>query len=508
MSKESFHEESFSENTDNNSLEGQPLYPAPMSDEEIQNEINNLAEKYGVNQRRLMMKVDLCVIPTICLLYILAFLDRVNISNANVYGMSKDLGLKGNHFNVALAIFFVPYVVAEIPSNWLMKKTSPHVWLPGCMVLFGCTLLGQGFVKNYGQILATRFLLGLFEAGMFPGCFYLISMWYRREESQKRYSFFFSSTCLAGAFGGLIAAGIHNLDGHRGIEAWRWIFIIEGACTAFIAMLMYFAISDFPEDAKFLSENERQFMKEKLAVGTVGGSEYDRGMSLKDLKFVFTDWKIWMSGMMYFGLVVPAYGYAYFGTAIVKTLGYSEIKTQFYSVPPWVAAFGLSMGAAIFSDRFRHRFLFAIGSCIVCVAGFGLIMGEHHKIGTRYGALFMICAGAYTCMPMIVCWTQMNFSGHHRRAIASGWQIGFGNIAGFISTFVFKTEDAPFYMTGLGCCIAFTALSGILAVVYYFGLRAANKKKQSPEYAVQFSQWSEDKQRMAGELHPSIFYTY
>lgn len=483
-------------------------FPPPMSQNEINDRIKDLAIKHNVNHRKLMLKIDICVVPITCLLYVLAFLDRVNVSNANVYGMSEDLKMAGNKFNTALAIFFVPYVIAEIPSNWLMKKFKPHVWLTACMFLFGVVLLCQGFVRTYGQLLATRFLLGLFEAGMFPGCFYLLSMWYRREEAQKRYSFFFSSTTLAGAFGGLIAAGIHNLDNHRGIRSWQWIFIIEGACTATIALLMIFCLADFPEEARFLKQNERDFIKEKLAIGNTGVSEYERAMSLKDLAFVFSDWKVWCAGFMYFGYIVPAYGYAYFGTAIVKGLGYSPVMTQLYSVPPWVAGFGFSMLSAAFSDYFRHRFAFGLFAGIVGVAGFGLLMGQTEHIGIRYGALFMICAGTYTAMPILVCWTQMNFSGHHRKAIASGWQIGFGNSAGFISTFIFLAEEAPLYRTALDVCLAFSAFSTVLLVVYFVAIWFDNRYKRTEKYRDKFRSWPKEKQELAGELHPSIFYSY
>lgn len=129
---------------------------------------------------------------------VLAFLDRTNIANASIFGLQNDLGLTGTQYNTALTIFFVPYIVFEIPSNILLKKLKPHVWLSACMFLFGLVTVCQGLVQGYSGLLATRFFLGLAETGMFPGSFYLIGMWYKRSEAQRRYSFFFSSTSLAG----------------------------------------------------------------------------------------------------------------------------------------------------------------------------------------------------------------------------------------------------------------------------------------------------------------------
>ncbi len=131
------------------------------------------------------------------MLYLLAFLDRVNIANARIFGLEKDLGLQGTDFNTALAIFFVPYVILEVPSNILLKRFSPRIWLSLCSIAFGLITICQGLVYNFGGILITRFLLGLFESGMFPGCLYLLGMWYKRGESLVRFTLFFEANVLS-----------------------------------------------------------------------------------------------------------------------------------------------------------------------------------------------------------------------------------------------------------------------------------------------------------------------
>lgn len=150
--------------------------------------------------RKLVARIDLRVIPVLSILYLLAFLDRTNIANAFIFGLRDDLDLKNNEYNTSLTIFFVPYVLFEIPSNILLKKLKPRVWLSACMLMFGLITICQGLVQNYSGLLATRFFLGVAETGMFPGSFYLIGMWYKRSEAQRRFSFFFGSTSLAGEF--------------------------------------------------------------------------------------------------------------------------------------------------------------------------------------------------------------------------------------------------------------------------------------------------------------------
>lgn len=490
----------------------------PLSLEEQKRRIDELAVKYGVNQRRLMWKCDLAIVPPICFLYLLAFLDRVNISNANLYGMSKDLNLKGNQYNIALTIFFVPYILSEVPSNFFLKKMKPHLWLSLCMVLFGAVSIAQGFVRSFGGLVTTRWFLGMFEAGMFPGCFYLLSMWYRREEAQKRYSFFFSSTCLAGAFSGLIAAGLNHLDGKRGIEGWRWIFIVEGAITVVFALTLYFVISDFPEDASYLSDNERQFIKEKLSLD-VGDSSHDVPLDVKGVLHVFKEWKVWVAGLCYFFLIVPAYSYAYFAAAIVQTLvkslkpgqhsaNYYALQAQYFSVPPWAAAAFFSMALAFASDRIRHRVSFAIFSCLVAAAGFVMLLANHTNVHVRYGGLFLIACGLYTAMPILVCWTSTNFAGHHRKAVGTGWQIGFGNIGGIIATFSFLNHDKPFYTKGLSIGIAFTLCAAIAMMVYAAGLYRDNKNKKSAKNLAKWDSLTLEEKKVAGDLRPNFVYGY
>ena len=201
-------------------------------------------------------------------------------------------------------INIVRQIIFEIPSNIILKKLKPHVWLSLCMFGFGLVTVCQGLVQGYGGIIATRFFLGLFEAGMFPGSFYLIGMWYKRKEAQKRYTFFFASTTLAGAFGGLLASAIGKMDGIRGYLGWRWVFILEGLLTCVVSFAIFFAIPDFPEDAKWLTEPEREYVRARLQEDQ-GKSALERPITFKDVVNCFKDYKIFLGGLMYFGLIVP-----------------------------------------------------------------------------------------------------------------------------------------------------------------------------------------------------------
>ncbi|KAK4610569.1 hypothetical protein CLAFUW4_14005 [Fulvia fulva] len=427
-------------------------------------------------ERKLVTKIDLHVIPFLCILYLLAFLDRVNIANANVAGLSRELGLENHEYNVALVIFFVPYILFEIPSNILLKKFKPNVWLSLNMFLFGFVTIMQGIVTSYSGLLTTRFFLGLFETGMFPGCFYLIGMWYRRHEAQKRYTFFFSSTTLAGAFGGLLAAAITKMDGVANYAGWRWIFILEGLLTVVVSCAFFFLIPSFPEEAKWLGDDEKAYVAARLRKDQ-GKSAVERSIGFKDVAQVFKDYKVIVAGFMYFGLIVPAYGYAYFAPGIIQTYGYSPVQTQLHSVPPWAAAFGWAMVLAAISDASRHRFAYAVFSICVGIAGFAILISVHENNTVQYAALFLVTMGTYGAMPIIVCWFNMNLGGHHRRSVGSAWQVGFGNIGGIIAVFAFLPDDKPKYIPGYSICIAFTILSIIACIIYGIACLSENRQR-------------------------------
>ncbi|KAK9470246.1 MFS general substrate transporter [Dipodascopsis tothii] len=478
-----------------------------MTTEQVTHAIESLAVEMGINQKKLMRKIDMRLVPTLCVLYLWAFLDRVNMSNANSFGLSTDLKLVGNQYNTALTMFFVPYIVCEIPSNMLMKRFKPHVWLSLCMFLFGLVTAMQGLVQNYSGLLATRFFLGVAEAGMFPGCFYLLAMWYRRVESQVRYSFFFASTSLAGAFAGLLASAIGKMQGMRGYNGWRWIFILEGVATAVLGLIFFFCIADFPEEAKFLDDNERKFVKIKLEMD-VGKSQRSTTGSFKTVLSAFKDPKIFLAGFMYFGLIIPSYGYAYFATNIIHNFGYSSIKTQLYSVPPWAASFFISLIVAWFSDRMRHRYAFVVLMAVIGLIGEAILLTVQDRTSVRYGALFMVTGGMYSAMPIIVCWTTTNLCGHIKRATGTGWQVGFGNVGGIIATFAFLAKDAPKYTVGAALGIAFPAFSIIASTIYVLLLARDNRRKDK---GIGLEKWDAmtDNERLDNlEMSPSYRFQY
>ncbi|KAI1814030.1 MFS general substrate transporter [Poronia punctata] len=417
-----------------------------------------------VDEAKLMRKIDLHVLPILFTVYVAAFIDRINISSALTLGLTQELGLTDQQPNIALTIFFVPYILFEIPSNILMKRVHPHIWLSGCILIFGIIMIGQGFVESYGGLLATRFFLGLAEAGIFPGSFYLISFWYRRDEAQKRFTFYWSSTIIAGAFGGLLASAIANLEGARGLASWRWVFIIEGVVTVLIGVIAFFSITDFPKEAKWLLPHEKTFLLAK----TGADESHKVAVTMKDV-FTFLSKPIhWIAALMYLSLLIPSYSFVFFVPTIVQALHYGSVQTQLHAVPPFAAAFGFALLTAYLSDKLRIRSAFIFLGLALLITGLSLLTTIHgaSSFSAEYAGLCLTAMGTFGTGGIVVCWYVMNLRGHVERSIGSAWLICVGNIGGIIATFTFLKKDAPYYRTGYLINLSMSALCVVTSASY------------------------------------------
>lgn len=231
-----------------------------------------------------------------------SYLDRSNIGNAYTGGMGKDLNMSPNHYSIVLLVFFATYVTFEVPSNMLLTRVRPSIYLPTIMFLWGGLSIAFAAAKSWQAIAVLRVILGVLEAGFAPGVLFLLSSWYKKGELARRYSIYYSAVPLAGMFGGLIAGGLlKTLDGSNGMAGWRWLFIVEGAATCVVAIASVFILPDFPSTTKWLSPRERAIAGRRLAEDNVGSAQGgDEDISHNQAaKMAFTDWRTWCFVFLY-----------------------------------------------------------------------------------------------------------------------------------------------------------------------------------------------------------------
>ncbi|KAK2746576.1 hypothetical protein FQN55_005564 [Onygenales sp. PD_40] len=437
-------------NPSSSELRPEKLGDTPPNESHIEDSTLDAERESGINEKALIRKIDWRLLPILGALYAIALIDRVNISNARVAGMDKELGLSiGSRYTIALVVFFIPYFIFELPSNIVLRKVGSANWLAFVAFGWGSFMLGQGFVKNWEALTAVRFLLGFFEAGFFPGCVYLISCWYVRYEIQTRLAAFYLTSVLVGGFSSILAFGLMQMDGLGGYLGWSWIFIIEGLLTQVVGILSWFLIIDFPDKAQkkgFLTEEEAEFIKHRI--------EKDRADAVHDpltwavcIKHL-QDLKLWAFAFMFMSTTMPAYAFAYFSPSIIAGMGYSGGIANLLSAPPVIFAVIVAFTFAWLGDRYRVRAPIIAAQCIIGIIGL-MITAYHKKAGVRYFGIFLGTAGCQGNVPAILAYQSNNIRLQSKRSVGSALQIGFGAIGGIIASTTFREEDAPRYVPGL-----------------------------------------------------------
>ncbi|KAI0200316.1 major facilitator superfamily domain-containing protein [Astrocystis sublimbata] len=436
-----------------------------------------------LDEKKILRKMDIRLIPMLALLYLLSFLDRGNIGNAKIEGLQEDLMMTDDQYNLCLTVFFFSYAAFEVPSNLLLKRLRPSRWLPGIMVAWGTVMTLMGIVRNFQGLLSARFFLGVTEAGLYPGCAYYLTMWYCRREIQLRQAMFFSAASIAGAFSGLLAFAIAKLDGLGGLEGWRWIFILEGLATVVVAISAFFLLYDFPETATFLTEEERAFViyrlkyqghmevKDGSAVRVAQADEFD----WKYVRDAFKDWQIWVNIFVYWGIVCPLYGISLFLPTIIKSLGYVSSTAQLLTVPIYVTAAILAVLVAYFSDRVGKRSPFVIVCLLAILLGFILCITGGP--GVVYAGVFIATAGIYSSFAGNIAWLSNNLAGGYKRSAGMAIQIGVGNLGGAFASNFYRQKDSPRYILGHALELAFTSVGLIAAAVLLLSYNRINKKR-------------------------------
>ncbi|EME45157.1 hypothetical protein DOTSEDRAFT_127766 [Dothistroma septosporum NZE10] len=444
------------------------------------------AAVHGVDEGKLLRKLDRHLLPGVCVLYLLSFLDRSNVANARLEGLTTDLGMTGNQYLTGLTIFFVGYIMFEVLWNIILKRIGPKIWFPVITVAFGIVSTLQGVVQNNGGstglagFFVVRFLLGVAEGGLFPGVVFYLSMWYKRSERQFRVALFFAMASLAGAFGGILAYGISFMRGVGGYSGWRWIFIIEGLLTVVFAVAAYWFTADWPQKAKFVSEKERAFVNARLAADS--DATNDEQFNWANVVVALKDPKVWLYCGVFHTLSLPLYTLSLFLPSIIKALGYTTWEAQLLTVPPYALACVLTVGYAIVSERVGTRSPFIIASTTTAIIGYCMLLGNTNPTkhpGLSYAGVFFAAAGIYPSVAIGLSWPAINVSGQTKRAVANGLQITIGNLGAVIGTQLYRSNDGPRYIVGHSVALAYLCLNILVVSILWWLLGSINSKRDA-----------------------------
>ncbi|KAI9227457.1 MAG: major facilitator superfamily domain-containing protein [Piptocephalis tieghemiana] len=425
--------------------------------------------------KSLCRKMDIHILPFLCLLYLCSSLDRVNIGHAKIASMDEDLGLTQAEYSWSLSIFFFGYILFETPSNVILRAWSPSKWISLIMIIWGAISTSMAAIQNASGLLAARFFLGFAEAGLFPGVLYYLSMWYTRSEQAVRIGIFFAASNIAGAFGGLLAYGVARMDGIGGLEGWRWIFLLEGIPTILLAIFCFFHLPETPAHGSFLTQEERDFVHIRME------REFGKGVDDKRIRWTqvleaLKDPKVPLHAALAFCGAVPMFSISLFLPTLVRGLGFTSLSAQAMSSPPYVIGCLCLLAWSWVSDRNRERgFHVAIPLSLACIGYICLCFVR--GTAAQYVLTLLTASFVFSHVPVVLSWPNNNLAGPSKRAASIGLIQSVGTLGGILGGQIYRDKDGPYFVHGHIICATFCGVGAILALIIRYYLRWMNQKR-------------------------------
>ncbi|KAJ5933972.1 hypothetical protein N7454_006301 [Penicillium verhagenii] len=406
-------------------------------------------------------KIDFTLIPILALAFFALQMDRGNISAVLTSTITKDLHITTNQINVGTQLLSAGIVLSEIPSNIIMQRIGPRVWLSGQLFAWGLVATFQAFVQSYPAFLVTRILLGFCEGGFIPGALYYLSTWYKRDESSVRISFIFYGQLFASATSSLISAGLLKLEGVHGLEGWRWIFLVEGLMTIFIAIVFTLLVPPLPGMRESHIIRNRVLLDDPLkAKGHIQITKSDIWKTVKQpriLQHAFLT-LVGMSAVQGLGQYTPT---------MIKSLGFNAIKANaLTSVPVYCSIIFLTV-LAFAADKTGHRGPSVLLSITWNVISYACLRtsNSHASKWHRYGIIAVANVSAASIHILNVGWLSVYCRTPQERSVAMALIVMAANCSGISGSQIFRTSDAPKYLHGLTAVCSLAGASWVLALL-------------------------------------------
>ncbi|GJJ12926.1 hypothetical protein Clacol_007173 [Clathrus columnatus] len=449
------------------------------------------AKRRAKAERALTWRLDLRLMPMIALIFIMNYIDRTAVTAARLQGLEEDLGLSDIQYDTVVAILYSIQVRLFVFNIILILKPidyqRPSWYIGICVILWGITSALTGITHNYAGILACRVFIGLPEAAFYPGAIYLLSRWYTRKQLAFRSAILYCGLLISNAFGSLIAAGIlSNLDGKRGIRAWRWLFIIEGAITVTIGIITIFVLPNYPHNTSWLSPEESRLAQVRLAEEAgEADSDGSEDSAWSGLKMALKDIKVPLFMIMTCSQLLGLSFVNFFPT-LAATLGFNTTNTLLIAAPPWIFASVVCCVNALHADRTGERFFHIAGWWWVVIIGY-IIGLSTLVVGGRYVSMFLMASG-YAGFALTMVWVSNPPQAVPRppakRAAAIGLANGFGNIGNLIGSFIWKVQWGPAYHQSMIISICALVLATALSLVIRQILVHENKTLEAQDMLV------------------------
>lgn len=341
---------------------------------------------------RATAKITSRLIPFLCLLFLVNYLDRTNVAMAKL-PMVAEGRLTEASYGLGAGLFFVGYFLFEVPSNLILQKVGARRWIARIMISWGIISAAMMFTRGKYSFYLIRFLLGFAEAGFFPGIVLYLTYWVPSQRRARVLSTFLTATAISGLVGTPLAGALMMLDGRGGLRGWQWVFLLEGIPPVLlgVAVLLFPLLPDRPAGARWLSAGERQWIEEELAKDDL----HPHVHRVADLERAFVDGRLWLLSAIYFLLIMGLYGFIYWLPTIVHSLaGVSDFKVGLLSAIPYLVGAAGMVCIGAHADRSGERRRHVAVCALVGAAGIALVTICHHP-STGLLALCLAAVGIF-----------------------------------------------------------------------------------------------------------------
>ena len=412
-------------------------------------------------EQRTIAKVSARLIPFLIVCYFVAYLDRVNVGFAALT-MNKDLGLSSSAFGLGAGIFFLAYFLFEVPSNLFLERVGARKWIARIMFSWGVISGSTAFIGGETGFYVVRVLLGIAEAGFFPGIIFFLTLWFPAVYRARIIGYFMAAIPLSTVIGAPLSGLLLGLDGFVGMRGWQWLFILEAAPALILSVVVFFYLTDRPADATWLEPDERAWLVARLQQEQTKRETVHRYSVMQAL----LNPKVLALSLVYFGAVATNYGLSFFLPQIVKAFGVSNFQTGLVTALPYVVGVISTVWWGRHSDRtLERRFHLALP---LFVASAGIAASTALDDPTmKMAALSIAGFGIFGCLPVFWTFPTAFLSG---AAAAGGIALinSIGNLAGFAGPYAMgRIKDVTGSYTGGLLSLAAVGIMAMIIVLVF-----------------------------------------
>jgi MFS transporter, ACS family, tartrate transporter len=411
-------------------------------------------------QTRVLRKITWRIVPFIMLLYFVAFIDRVNIGFASLT-MNKDIGLSPTVYGFGAGIFFWGYFLFEVPSNIILHKVGARIWIARVMITWGIVSAAMAFVQGPTSFYVLRFLLGVAEAGFFPGIILYLSYWFPARQRAAVTALFMAAAPLSTVLGSPVSGALMEMDGMLGFKGWQWLFVLEALPAVLLGFVVLAFLTDRPEKAKWLADDERRWLVETMNVETTSKAATSKHSIWRGL----ADPRVLALALIYFGTSAGLYTLGVWAPQIIKQFGLSSLQVGFLNALPATAAVVAMVLWARHSDRTGERTWHVVLACLLAATGLAFA-GLATGVVTVLVALALVNIGISSAKPPLWSMPTLFLSGP---AAAAGIATinSIGNLGGFVGPAMIGwiKDQTGSFVGGLYFVAGLLVLSAVLTLL-------------------------------------------